>query len=375
MDLDGVKIQDLCRVCVTEDADMVDLFSERRNGLHLAEMLSACIQSPVDQSDALPSNICLSCTDRLYSAYEFCQLARTSATKYREIIGSSKIDSWAGVVHDKAIDGPTDMVDDLLAIETSSSSIKAEPLEAIDSAIVLDPLEWTQVMELPKTAQIQKSSKRQMAQKSQKTTDLQKSKCPQKPKSPRKSKTSLKSSDGWFPVRMAPPIRRKPPTIKITLNKNKITEQKKFECYLCKTELKSFEEVQTHLQQHAEGTPLQCQICSMRYSRKGLKEHLCRGRSVQCDYCPDVFHTTLQLLEHLESHRGQQKSNKCRACGQRFAMKFLRDVHRSAFDVTRPYQCDHCCKQYSDKHNLKKHDVTHSKLRRKFFRPFEFRRP
>lgn len=334
MDSGNVQLQHLCRVCFNQLACMLSLFGERRSGLLLAEMLAACTLSRIDQMDTMPSSICLKCADRMYSAYEFCQLAKASEAKLQQLSG------WA------AIHG-----------ETSGSTVKTEPLEVVDSTIAIDPLEWTQEMAVE--VQLQKSPRH-----------LQ----PQKPQKPRKSQKLRK-----LPEPASPANRRSPSKIKTAVsvyenNENDPNASKRFECYLCKMELKSIEEGQTHLRLHADGTPHQCQICSMRYSRKGLDEHLCRGRSVKCDYCADVFHTTLSLLQHLQCHKGQETSHKCRACCQRFPMKFLRDVHRSAFDVHRPFQCEHCCRQYNEKYSLKKHCVTHSKLRRKCIplAPFSF---
>lgn len=139
-----------------------------------------------------------------------------------------------------------------------------------------------------------------------------------------------------------------------------------FECFLCKEKLKSFKDTRNHLKRHSEATPFKCKICSMHFSATQFEHHLCKGQTIQCDYCAAFFQTTQSLLDHLEDHKEQHQLHKCMGCSKLFPMLFLLECHRAQHGtIEKPHICNVCGRGFRVNFLLTKHLTTHSDERRK----------
>lgn len=67
-----------CRICLQSRKTVKNLFDQKSNGKSLADMISYCTQSEIQQNDDLPSKLCLKCEKNLKIAYDFCVLAKAS---------------------------------------------------------------------------------------------------------------------------------------------------------------------------------------------------------------------------------------------------------------------------------------------------------
>lgn len=139
-----------------------------------------------------------------------------------------------------------------------------------------------------------------------------------------------------------------------------------FECFLCKKKLKSFKDTRNHLKRHREATPFKCKICAMHFSATQFQQHLCKGQSIQCDYCTAYFQTTQSLLDHLDGHQEQHQLHKCVGCSKLFPMLFLLECHRAQHGtIEKPHICNICGRGFRVNFLLTKHLTTHSDERRK----------
>lgn len=145
-----------------------------------------------------------------------------------------------------------------------------------------------------------------------------------------------------------------------------------FECHMCRWSTQNYKKLRTHMKEHKMATPNKCDICSMWFSNSQFVNHLCRGKSVECEYCPQTFETTLTLLKHLNGH-DKRNLHQCDQCAKHFSMAFLLECHKQQHNgIEKPFICDICNARFRFNFILKKHIQSHSNERRKAFMAFYY---
>lgn len=304
------NLNDLCRVCGKYSIKMMSLFGIRKKGLTLADMLAICTQSNVQRTDRLPSNICNQCLANLEIAFDFHKLVKANEERFRQILS----------IREPAIEIPS--------IEYSAPPPKYNYTNN-ENCLKLEPVEEPELFISCNVSVSEPHQKR-------------------------------KTTNGMETMT--------PDTIRA--HQQEMRERRKrrlFECFMCKAKLKSFIDMRRHLKNHNEATPFKCKICSMRFSAEHLEQHLCKGQSVQCDYCAESLRTTKSLLEHLECHTEYHKLHKCQDCSKIFPMVYLLDCHRAQQHriIEQPFICRICMRSFRLANTLTKHLATHSDERRK----------
>lgn len=305
------NFNDLCRVCGKNSNKLINLFGIRKKGLTLADMLAICTQSNVKQTDRFPSNVCNQCLANLEIAFDFYKQVKASEEQFQQIL---------------SIDEPV--------IETQSIEFCTPHKENntnIDQCLKLETADEPEIF-------------------------ISYNNLTSEPKRKRNLPNDIES--------MTPEMRA---------HQQEMHERRMrrlFECFMCKAKLKSFKDMRTHLKRHNEATPFRCKVCSMHFSAKHYEQHLCKGQSVQCDYCTESFQTTKSLLEHLECHTEYHSLHKCPDCSKLFPMEFLLDCHRAQqhrkIENEKPYICYMCSRAFRLANSLTKHLATHSDERRKW---------
>lgn len=304
------NFNDLCRVCGMNSNKMISLFGIRKKGLTFADMLSICTQSSVQQADRLPSNICNPCLANLEAAFDFHKQVKASEEQFQQILS----------LDEPAIEIPSiEYGSPLMDISTIDEKYepKSEPVEEREILISF------------------------------------------------KVPSGLNQKPNLIANNIATVSTPEMLAHRRDLRARRM--QRLFECFMCKAKLKSFVDMRQHLKQHNEATPFKCKVCAMHFSAEHYGQHLCKGQSVQCDYCTESFQTTLSLLEHLECHNGQHKLYKCQDCSRIFPMLFLLNCHRDRQHkiIERPFTCRICMRAFRLANSLTKHRATHSEERRK----------
>lgn len=150
MDLIDDELRRLCRLCAEPGQNMINLFIVKRNGLILSEMLSFYTQQQMEQTDTMPSKICLNCINRLSSAHEFFTLVKTSQVKFQGMIDAARLaleigekcdlenssievmeNAYIGHVSPKAssIESPIVIKDNFVETDPLSLTVQTEPAE------------------------------------------------------------------------------------------------------------------------------------------------------------------------------------------------------------------------------------------------------
>lgn len=154
----------------------------------------------------------------------------------------------------------------------------------------------------------------------------------------------------------------------------------RFECYICKIQMKKIADVKDHIKQHSYGQT--CKICNKYFMTiEEHQLHMCgaKKRSIICEYCDGSFSAISQLLSHLECEHDNRIMYKCRKCSKFFGMKRLRCLHENSpyhtVETEKLFACNQCSKRFWTRHNLKNHlqiHATESKQHEKQPLNFEF---
>lgn len=139
-----------------------------------------------------------------------------------------------------------------------------------------------------------------------------------------------------------------------------------YECYICKTKLKTFASVKHHNQLHVWARSAQCTVCGEMWTPKELNRHICvRRRSIQCEYCTKSFGAVIKLIRHIEiEHKMEQILHRCDKCRRFFGMALLKDWHVMQHrEVPKNHICGICEKAFSSNylyecHRESRHSTT-----------------
>lgn len=307
--ISGDTFHNLCRVCATKSAKTISLFGIRKKGLILADMLGICTQTNIRQTDIRPSYICNRCLSNLEIAFDFYNLVKSSENKFEIMLTTQQVEQKVEPIEFCTLN------DDCLLIQ---KHLKVEFSE--ENAEIL-PNQQQTVNKKP-------------------TID--------KPVINHSNINAIDEMDSY----------------EQDMYNRKMNRL--FECFLCKEKLKSFKDTRVHLKRHNEATPFKCKICTMNFSAAQFEQHLCKGQSVQCDYCFESFETTKSILTHLESHKDYHNLHKCTDCSKLFPMMYLLECHQHQHKlVEKKHICHICNRGFRVNFLLTKHLATHSDERRK----------
>lgn len=318
-----LQFSSICRVCAEPSSILNNLFSQREKSILLVEMVSQCARIEISQGDGRPTSICNECIHNLIDAYDFQCLAQASEEKFQKLLFDSATDFDTGI---------------FFCENTVSVDIK-EKMEELCNDKVRDIQEKKfaddQNIEFETNVEVKlERLSSEYIEKMGKT----------KPKSKRNIKKINRSAK-----------RAKRESLSIS-----------YECYRCKT--KQFNKkgklkcLQSHLKVHREATSHECEICGMFYSKKNIKHHLCKGKTIRCEYCTCSFESTLKLLEHLDVHKNF-KLYKCIECKKMLQQKDLLDWHMNRHSaIMKTFVCDanDCNRSFHNIYRLREHQRAHS---------------
>lgn len=133
-----------------------------------------------------------------------------------------------------------------------------------------------------------------------------------------------------------------------------------YECYICKTQIhRHVDALRIHMKTHFNSNQSVCRFCRGEYDK--TYSHLCGGETtIQCDYCDQVFTTTVQLITHLGDAHEQKKLYQCDKCLKYHPMLFLKKHHYcNGEQVTKPFACSICSKKFAHYFKLQIHEKSH----------------
>lgn len=342
----NVDFSNYCRVCAKEKRSLLSLFRTRKSGILLAEMISQCTQLLIDPNDDRPSGICSKCTRKVKASFKFRNLAKESEKKFQQMHPDSVEMKSEEVLDIKVEEHSEEENGDYTDYSKSSMQpiVLIEPLQLVVENQPNDEFEDEFLGENDSESSILL------------TPSLTPSPSPSSTSENQSSETSEKLTEN-----------PKRPNGKHT---NGLTHErqiaKKWECHKCKLRLERLKTLQAHIKEHNDATPNECTVCNMFFSNSTFNRHLCKGESIECEYCNEQCSSIVDLLKHLERHEKQIIVNKCPRCPRLFSMKKLAEWHLNhGHEIRLGFSCDICDKQFSKFSFLTAHKKTHTNKRSK----------
>lgn len=142
-------------------------------------------------------------------------------------------------------------------------------------------------------------------------------------------------------------------------------------CPICKKRFFTLAHYEAHKHWHKTSDPdrpLRCDICGLNFAKRHhlsahRTKHFNESRRNPCTQCEKVFHTALQLREHLKTHSKDTPDSellKCPICDlaftwRRLLTKHLKVVHDTDSDPTIKHKCRTCGNEYMSLPSLQRH--------------------
>lgn len=142
-------------------------------------------------------------------------------------------------------------------------------------------------------------------------------------------------------------------------------------CYACQKTFENPYKLRVHIKTHSEAPRRRlqrCKVCQKSLSRDELDTHMCGDEeSIRCDYCPNEFIVTLELLEHLKESHQNTETYQCEKCPKYFTMTALKEIHMKMHEkhTQKPFACNVCSMLFSKKKYLDFHKKTHDQIKSK----------
>lgn len=317
----------ICRICATESPHMVNIFVMRNDGVSIANMISACAQLPIQLNKNRPTNICGQCITNLYNSYDFYCLAQKSEFKFQQIASASEIEQIDDrrVKLEPEIDVDSEENGDCTVfVSEFSVNVKMEEGE-------------NELLETSATDggfQVRSDDDYDNNDGGNVHNFLAKVKKSEKKKKPKKERNS-----------------KQPTNNTKYLAKVNAT----FECHKCHQLPITYAALRKHIKEHAEATAHKCKICELHFSTAQYEQHICKGDSVQCEYCYEIFASIPAVIQHLKGQTCQQKRYKCPKCTRHFNMKYFMECHLELHKNDKLFICDICKKEFRKERQLNLH--------------------
>jgi len=113
--------------------------------------------------------------------------------------------------------------------------------------------------------------------------------------------------------------------------------------------------------------PHTCTVCSKTLSSRGaLAKHMIQHQEkkpFQCDHCDKQFNQARDLKSHIMQNHSKERPFVCKECGKGFVHKFYLAEHMAYHTGERCFQCSQCGKRFQAKSALTKHMKRHAPTR------------
>jgi uncharacterized Zn-finger protein len=416
-----IDIENLCRACNQENANLISIFEIYYENTQLQHLLHLIAPIPaILEDDGLPYKICEPCRERTIEAYNFRQMLLSSDENMRAIYEQVKIK--------EEFDPDTEFFQDQYAQDDSVENVESTYQEDDDdygniklvkkkefecsvcnrrhvsaSKLLRHLKVHKELTEEDKVIMFAGNIPRREPATNPKPRKFKCDLCEKSFVSPSKlsrhmavhSKESYIKSEGGSGEER---IRRKYNTGKILCDKcskkfsskvayerhlfthsevfdqSKITrnEPHDFICVICSSTFDNYEQLFVHMRNHKDAEETQhqgiaCQLCLKTFfSVKNIMRHAKtheENSTHQCIHCGKKYGYGEDFVDHMLKHE-DNKMFKCDLCNKSFVkLHKLRQHMISHSDNAKPYLCPQCGKAFAEIDYLKRHLMRHTGIK------------
>jgi hypothetical protein len=143
-----------------------------------------------------------------------------------------------------------------------------------------------------------------------------------------------------------------------------------FERYLAHKE--SHGSVQTTKNGTSTKAGIECSVCGkVLMTQGGMMTHRkmhSESPKYRCEECQKEFFQKVNLINHAKTHNIQNRSYSCNKCDKKFFEKSHLQRHQNFHNVSREFECSTCHKFYKTERCLKVHKQVHNPMHMRPFR-------
>lgn len=384
-----VDINDLCRLCMGKEADLVPIFNND-DSIPLTLRIMACVALEVFEGDGLPNKICQPCKYELGKFYNFRKKCESSDTKLKQLIKSLK-----DKIGEPFPSNDENDEEKVMEVDESSQSQESEK-EGTDSEIQTE----RDLVGVTQVAYIQPAEDE--SEDPQNITlppeTVNKNACTFKPPT-NKKETNTEQEESVFVIcqeeqglddnnldaiadAVKATLANQPGLnlggqlqLKVNSSEGKSTQVEVttedgsvIVMELMTEEVDSVpdanmpDEDEEKVNEYGELEIFKCPDCPKSFSRRiQLRRHASvhsQQRGFSCGLCEKWFPTKSALVRHERIHTGERPF-QCEVCQRSFAQKEILFRHLMTHTGQKPYNCPHCPKGFTQKEPLRVHMRNH----------------
>lgn len=390
--LSEVKIEKLCRTCLSKDNELYSLFDIFIGNVSLDFIVTATTGLKIYKGDGLPSTICADCREKATKAYDFKKKSLEADVSLKGIIKKEKNE----IILQNKVKVTTDVkIEHLPAHDNDDDSDAEYDVPLVNTTEDLNDLD----LETIKNEKLANENQPSFECKNcllafdcrDKLQDHEQKKC---------IKVEFEDANGTFcPLCgkcydgaeslskhlwelhaevMGPKKRGRPKKMLTSTILDKLSENgffittvtvKKFDCSFCTKQFKTKEELGQHLLEHRDMKVLCCIGCKKMFlKRKSFEEHSCTperpGENKQNDDTPEQFNkkinflTEVSIQELLEPNCDEENLNflkVCSACSAVFLSEEDLINHRDIDHPELSLRCNLCTKVFATVKSAARH--------------------
>ncbi|GAB0091421.1 hypothetical protein DMENIID0001_062630 [Sergentomyia squamirostris] len=300
------EIAEVCRVCETME-NLVDISSD--DFAHLNEKLHKISQFEANYSCWL-KYICVSCSSKLESAFNFKEKCELTYRKLVDKIKDACVNTCLPSNADKSVENP-------------APKVMGDEKKCFDlTEMVQGTAESHSLEEISKV----KAKKRKTKNKKRN----------ERSKSPKFDKT-----------------------------------KRSFICEFCDRAFSSKQILTNHIEGiHVKKQSYSCEECGAKflfYASLYRHRQIHTNQSFSCDLCGKSFNTKRSMERHRKGHTEPAKPKAkvllCHICGHGSSEKYHHAQHLRRHLATKPYQCEKCDRSFDSEQGLKNHQKFHTSVR------------